>query len=317
MAGFTDVAMRSLCLEQGAGLTYTEMVNASGVVHHSDGTWALLETVPGERPVTAHIYGHEPDRMAEAARMIEALGRFDLIDINCGCPVRRIVNRGAGAALLRDPDRLCKVVRAVSGATRLPVTIKTRSGPTAEETTAIEVARRAVEAGAAAVAVHARATTARHAGAADWKLLRRLKEELPVPVIGNGGVQEPADVLRMFEETGVDAVMVGRAALGNPWFFSRTRAFMEGRETRQPSAAERRAMIVTHLERLQAMKEAECAKKRKPGRSAEEMAVLSFRGHLVRYLHGYRSWLDIRRGLNDMRTVADVVHAVDTVLSRQ
>ena len=250
MAGYTDSALRTLCLEAGAGLVYTEVVSSEGIARQVPVTLFMLESVPAERPLVGHIFGTDPAVMAEAARIIEATGRFDAIDINSGCPVRKVVCRGAGAALMRDPDLLGRIVRAVRDAVRLPVMVKTRIGWCPESHNVELLARIVEEAGADVLAVHARYASERHGGPADWDALRRLKAGMRIPLIGNGGVHSGDDALRMLNETGVDAVMVGRGAVGKPWIFSEIQATLDGRPFVQPAAAERLAWIRTHLERL-------------------------------------------------------------------
>ena len=219
MAGYTDAAFRSLCRDFNCGMIYTEVITCRGVVHDSKLTRHMLDTFPNEHPIAGHIYGSEPEIMAEAAAKIEEMGRYDTIDVNCGCPVRKIVAKGAGAALMHDPEKICAIVSAIKKSVSLPVTIKTRLGPTPEMMNISEIAQAAEEAGADGIAIHARFTSAQHSGEADWNALAQIKSERAIPVFGNGGIQTAEDALRMISETGVDGVLIGRAAIGNPWIF--------------------------------------------------------------------------------------------------
>lgn len=314
MAGYTDSALRSLCLEFGCGMAFTEVTNAAGLVHGSGQTRHLLEARPGERPLAAHLYGNDPNVLARAAAAAEQMSRFDLIDINCGCPVRRIVAKGCGAALLRDPARIERIVRAVKGAVALPVTVKTRLGTEPGEPLVFDVARAAEAGGADAVIVHARFVAQRHGGVADWDALARLKQCCSIPVVGNGGVDRAADAPRMLAQTGVDAVMIGRAAVGAPWIFAQVNALLSGADWEPPSAAARRDVIALHLERLIALKGLE-QRYRKRGRyGARQAAALHFRAHLAQYLAGYPGWRRVLRGLQEMNTPEAVMTVVDRVL---
>jgi len=318
MAGYSDWALRSICKQFHCGLTYTEVVNAAGIVHGSKPTLHLLETDPSERPAVAHIYGADPAIMAEAAVIIEKRGGFDLIDINAGCPVRKIVAKGSGAALMRDPSKIEKIVRAVTSAVALPVTVKTRSGLSPDKVNISETAHAAEAGGASAIAIHARVATQRHSGLADWELLRNIQAERTIPVIGNGGVNCPEDALRMFNETGVDAVMIGRGAIGNPWIFEEIHSLMHAETPRQHSLEEHRSIIADHLERLASLK-AKLKKYQKKNAtiSPQGAAALQFRGHLVRYFAHFRNWSDVRQKLQTLNSIDAVMEAVDLVLSRQ
>jgi nifR3 family TIM-barrel protein len=316
MAGYTDVAFRPLCRRFGCPLTYTEVVNVSGIVHRNNRTLYMLDVDPAERPLVAHLYGADPAIVAEAARYIEELGTFDSIDINCGCPVRKIVAKGSGAALMKDPAKIGRIVAAVRGAVSLPVTIKTRIGLTPDRINIEETLRAVQDAGAAAIAIHARPASQVHSGPADWHVLERVKSIATIPVIGNGGVSRPDDVLAMMRETGVDGVMVGRAAVGNPWFFEEACALLAGREPREHDTDEHRRVVLEHLGRVVDMKRLAAKRRRKKGLPAEETAVLHFRGHLHRYLSGFPRWPEVRRNLNTMHLEEQVIAAIETVLGK-
>jgi len=230
MAGHTDLPFRLLCARHACGLVLTEVVNAEALVHGSAVTLHYLDAVEEERPVGAQIYGAEPDTLAEAAQIIEALGRFDLIDINCGCPVPKIISKGAGVFLMRDPDKLCRMLRTVKDAVSLPVTAKTRIGLSPEQVNISEVAHSIEEGGAQTLFIHARLASVRHGGPADWRALADIKLERAIPIVGNGGIQTAQDAIDMATQTGVDGVMVGRAAIGNPWLFEEIRAMWLGEE---------------------------------------------------------------------------------------
>lgn len=317
MAGYTDAAFRSVCKDFGCGMLYTEVVNAAGLVYKSRRTWHILETLPGERPIAAHIYGADPSIMADAATQIEECGRFDFIDINCGCPVRKIVAKGAGVALMRTPEKIEAIVKAVNDAVSIPVTIKTRIGITSATCNISEVAQAAEEGGASAIAIHGRFAENHHRGPVDWEIIAAIKAERNITVIGNGGIEKPVDALTMLNETGVDGVMIGRAAVGNPWLFAEIRALIEGKPALTHSLEEHRQVIERHLKRLLDLKEKEKRYRRKRSMSADAGAALHFRAHLFQYFRGFRNWSDIRRSLNEMNSTEAVMRAVDTVLSRQ
>ncbi|MFH1477296.1 MAG: tRNA-dihydrouridine synthase [Verrucomicrobiota bacterium] len=311
MAGYTDVVMRTLARRYHCGMVFTEVTSAEGLVRGSKQTLRMLETAPGEWPIAAHIYGANPDILAQAAAFLERTGRFQTIDLNCGCPVAKVVAKGAGAALMKHPEKIAQIIRTIKQAVSLPVTVKTRLGLSSDRMNISEIARAVEESGGSAIAIHARFVTGRHTGQADWPALAKIKSECAIPVIGNGGVLSADDARRMFAETGVDGVMIGKAAVGNPWIFQDAWSVLHGRHIQPPSRQERRSVIEEHLGALIALKERAGKSRRNPQNSAEQSAVLHFRAHLAGYIRGFRRSAEVRRTLQDMRRVADVMAAVD------
>lgn len=247
MAGITELPLRRLAREAGCALVVTEMVSANGLMHGSKKTAELLRSHPDERPVSAQIFGADPEVMKEGAQIVEGVGA-DILDVNLGCSVRKVIRQGAGAALMRDPERLKKVLRAIRSATCLPVTIKMRTGwdPSGEQ--AVRVARIAEGCGVDAVAIHPRTAMQGFGGMADWSQIARLKETVSIPIIGNGDIQGPDDVLRMQRETGCDGVMIGRASIGNPWIFAQALDLMHGRPPMRPSSLDRLNTVLRYIE---------------------------------------------------------------------
>jgi len=314
MAGYTDSAFRGLCKRFHCGLMYTELVNAEALIRGSRATLFLLESGPAERPLGAHFYGSSPATLAEAASMAQKLNRFDLIDLNCGCPMRKIVAKGAGAALMENPDKVKDILLAMTRAVSLPVTAKLRLGLSSDRLTVMEVARAAEEGGASALAVHARVASAKHKGPANWKILAELKSRAKIPIIGNGGVLRPADAARMISETGVDGVMIGRAAIGNPWIFEEIRSFAAGRNDPPHTAEEHRAVILAHLAALIELRKRDPrygSRKKAPSLSPAAAACMLFRAHLVKYVAGLKGCGAIRKSLNSLRSPDDVRRLVE------
>lgn len=225
MAGVTDLPFRILCSEQGAGLICTEMVSAKAISFHNKNTEALLETAPEERPVSLQLFGSDPDIISQMAACIEERP-FDILDINMGCPVPKVAGNGEGSALMRNPKLVEQIISKTVRAIRKPVTVKMRKGFTQSEVNAVEIAKIAEAAGASAIAVHGRTRDQYYSGNADWEIIRQVKEAVNIPVIGNGDVDSPQKARAMLDETGCDAVMIGRAARGNPWIFRQVSEYL-------------------------------------------------------------------------------------------
>ncbi len=246
MEEHTNPPFRLLMKQHGASLVCTERIDAADVAQRERRALRLLHTTPQEKPRAGQISGADPAVLAEAARVVEERG-FDFVDLNFECPIRRLLGRGEGGALLADPPRIAALVAAVVRAVSIPVTLKIRSGPDAAQETAVEVARQAEDAGAAAVDVHARSVAQAYAGGPDWAVVARVKEAVSIPVLGSGGVREPADALRFLRETGADGVAIGRGCLGNPWIFSQCRALCRGLPPPRPPTAHERGRALLQL----------------------------------------------------------------------
>ncbi len=285
LAGYTDLAFRLLCREMGAGLCLSEMISCHGLVHGQPKTLEMLATAPRERPVGFQLFGNEPEIMGRAAAELDRLP-IDLIDINMGCPVRKVIKKGSGAALMKDFDRAAAIIRAVVRNTSLPVTVKFRSGWTSDQLVAPEFARMAQEAGVAAVTIHARTWSQGFSGMADWNMIGKVKESVAVPVIGNGDILTFEDGLRMMKETGCDGVMVGRGALGNPWVFHP--------EGRPDTLAERFPVVLRHLE---------LAREFLP----VERILFRLKNHAARYLTGLPGASRLRRQITDCRSLDELM----------
>ena len=299
MAGVTDAAMRLLCHEQGAAWAVSEMLSAKGWVFsggRNRNAQDILARLPGEGPAGLQLFGSDPAYIAEAARRLENAG-FQFFDLNFGCPAPKITGNGEGSAMMRDPVRLGAVVRALSEATSLPVTVKIRAGWDSSSINAPEVARICEDNGAKAVAVHARTRDQQYAGRADWRIIRDVKRAVSVPVFGNGDVRGGADALRMLDETGCDAVIVGRAAQGNPWIFREIAAAMQGEEVPPPTPEERMEMAVRHFQ-LEAQL------------YGEKLAVLQMRKHIAWYVHGMKGASRFRERINQMNSAEEVLAAL-------
>ena len=297
MAGVTDPPFRRLCKEYGAALVYGEMISDQALLHHNRRTIPLLHIDPGERPMALQLFGSQPETMARAARLLGAY-RPDLIDLNLGCPVPKVVRNGAGAALLRDVPRAAAIVRAVVAAADRPVTVKMRSGWDGGRIVAPELAALCAEAGAAAIMLHARTREQFYTGRADWGVIRAVKQAVTVPVIGNGDVRAPGDARRMIEETGCDAVAIGRGALGRPWIFDQARRALAGLDWPSPGVGERFAVLRRHFR-----DEVEFA--------GEERGVKEMRKHLAWYLRGLPGAAHLRAELYTLAGPAEVLAVLD------
>jgi len=248
MEEHTNPPFRLLMKQFGAALLCTERVDAVDVARRDRRALRLLSLAPGEHPCAGQISGRDPQIMAQAARVVAEQG-FDIVDLNFECPIRRLVERGEGGALLADPVEVAKIVAAVVAAVSIPVTLKIRTGPDAEHETAGEIAQRAEQAGAAAVDIHARSVRQAYAGGPDWSVVARVKPMVQIPVLGSGGIRDPADAERYLNESGADAVAIGRGCLGNPWIFRQTRALLtSGVQVHPPSRSERGQVLLRLVE---------------------------------------------------------------------
>ena len=250
MAGVTDLPFRLLCSEQGAGLAGMEMVSAKAIWYGNKNTESLLEIHPKEGPVSLQLFGSDPKIVSEMAKRIEERP-FAILDLNMGCPVPKVVNNGEGSALMRNPKLAGEIIAATVKAIEKPVTVKIRKGFDEAHVNAVEMAKIAEDAGAAAVAVHGRTREQYYSGEADWEIIAKVKEAVSIPVVGNGDVTDGERACRLLQETGCDGVMIGRAARGNPWLFRQIAAWLEdGTVLQEPSPEEKKEMILRHA-RLQ------------------------------------------------------------------
>ena len=294
MAGVTDAAYRQVCQEFGAAYTVTEMVSARAIQYGDRKTAEIADMSRDRRPVFLQLFGEDPETMAFAAgKMLEF--QPDGIDINMGCPVPKVAGNGSGSALMKTPERCAEIVAAVKQSVNVPVTVKMRKGWDEEHVNAVEVARLCERAGADAVCVHGRTRDQMYAGQADWTILRRVKEALSIPVIGNGDVTDAQSACRLLEETGCDLVMVGRGALGNPWVFRQINAYLTDscRTLPPPGLAERIVTMRKHIGLL-------CEYK------GEGRGMREARKHVGWYLHGLRGAAEFRRRSGELSTLADL-----------
>lgn len=304
MAGVTDLPFRMLCKECGADLIYTEMVSAKGILYNNRNTEELLTVEEAERPVALQLFGEDPEIMSEAAKRIEHRN-FDILDINMGCPVPKVVNNGEGSALMKQPERIGKIVSAISKAIHKPVTVKIRKGFGEQDANAPLAAKIAEEAGAAAVAVHGRTRMQYYSGKADWDIIRQVKEAVSIPVIGNGDVFTPEDAARMMEETNCDGVMLARGARGNPWLFAQIKAYFSGNNVpEKPTLSEVAAMILRHADLEIAYK-------------GEFTAIREMRKHTAWYVAGYPGAAKLRSAVNEITTRKELEELLHNYLEKR
>lgn len=298
MAGVTDLPFRLLCKEQGAGLLCMEMVSAKAIYYNNKNTETLMQIEPEERPVSLQLFGSDPVIMSEMAKRIEDRP-FDILDINMGCPVPKVVNNGEGSALMKNPGLVRKIVTSVSKAIKKPLTVKIRKGFDENNINAVEIAKIIEDSGAAAVAVHGRTRQQYYSGKADWDIIRQVKEAVSIPVIGNGDVDSPQKAKQMLEETGCDGVMVGRAAEGNPWIFREISHYLDtGELLPRPSLEEVKEMILRHA-RLQLEYK------------GEYTGMREMRKHVAWYTAGFPHSARLRGAVNEIESMEQLMVLLD------
>ena len=293
MAGVSDLPFRLLCREQGAGLVCMEMVSAKAIAYHNRNTERLMEINDREHPVSLQLFGSEPDLMAEIAAQIEDKP-FDILDINMGCPVPKIVGNGEGSALMKNPKLIEEIITKVSRAIKKPLTVKFRKGFDDDHVNAVEIAKIAEASGAAAVAVHGRTREQFYSGTADWEIIRQVKEAVSSPVIGNGDVDSPEKAKALLDSTGCDGVMIGRAARGNPWLFHRVAEYLEtGKLLDKPSGEEIKAMMLRHARMQVACK-------------GDYTGIREMRKHISWYTTGLPGSAKLRGKINSVESLQEM-----------
>lgn len=301
MAGVSDLPFRLLCTRFGAGMTCMEMISAKAILYGNKNTESLMEIHPEEKTVSLQLFGNDPKIMSEIAKRIEERP-FSVLDINMGCPVPKIVNNHEGSYLMKEPDRVFEIVRAVSEAISKPVTVKMRKGFDEEHMNAVEIAKACEAAGAKAVAVHGRTREQFYSGKADWDIIKAVKESVKIPVIGNGDVTDGESCKKMLEYTGCDGVMVGRAAEGNPFVFAEIKAYMENREYVKPTKAQIRDVILEHADLQLKYK-------------GEYVGIREMRKHVSWYLKGIEGACALRKQINEMERMDELKTVVSEVLN--
>lgn len=302
MAGYTDLTFREICVSFGAAMTVSEMVSAKGLCYGDSKSMALLEKTPGDAPTAFQIFGSEPDIMRRAAEMLDDQPN-EILDINMGCPVPKVVKNGDGSALLKDPDRIYEIVKAVTSAISKPLTVKIRIGISGAPENAHILAAKAVEAGgAAALAVHGRTREQYYSGTADLNAIKRIKQAVSIPVIGNGDVSSFDDADKMMKFTGCDFVMIGRGALGNPWIFKELADGAKGnRLTGPPSLEERKRMIIDHYLAMEKNK-------------GEYVSVREMRKFAGKYLKGVSNSSFIRGKINTVDNGKEFCRLIESLI---
>jgi nifR3 family TIM-barrel protein len=300
MAGVTDLPFRLLCKQMGAGLLCMEMVSAKAIHYKNKNTESLMAIDERELPVSLQLFGSEPELMAEVAHSIEERP-FALLDLNMGCPVPKVVNNGEGSALMKDPKLAADIVRAISTAIQKPVTVKIRKGFNDAHVNAVELAKRLENAGAAAIAVHGRTREQYYSGKADWDIIRQVKEAVTIPVIANGDIDSPEAAKRCIEETGADAIMIGRGAQGNPWIFREIRHYLEcGEMLPRPDAEEIKTVLRQHAQLQMEVK-------------GEYIGMREMRKHAAWYLAGFPHAARLRKQACEMEKLDDLERLIEMI----
>ncbi|WP_338998058.1 tRNA dihydrouridine synthase DusB [Lactococcus formosensis] len=304
MAGINNKAFLTTAKEFGAGLVVTEMISDKGIEHRNKKTLQMMDFEGVPHPLSMQIFGGEVDTLVEAAKFVQENTVADIIDINMGCPVPKVTKNEAGSRLLLDPDKVYDVVKAVSSAIDLPLTVKIRIGWDSDHLYAVENAKAIEAAGGAAVAMHARTRAQLYEGKADWTWLEKVASNINIPFIGNGDVKTPEDAKRMIDETGVDAVMIGRAALGNPWMLYRTEHYLRtGELLPEPTVDEKMRIAKIHLQRLVDLK-------------GDNLASREFRQHAAYYLKGAKRAAKVKVAVNQAETQAEIVKILDDFVAQ-